>query len=104
VSIHASSPRSVALPQLRFSSLAMTSLRWDFHPQEYAHAGRTTEKPGAMAGLLGKGHDRNDDRVRLMMLVNLFGGSEMLAIDPTFHIAVAIARRFRLVEQEGRQV
>ena len=33
-SIHASSPRSVALPQLRFTSLAVTSLRRDFHPQE----------------------------------------------------------------------
>ncbi|WP_208325239.1 hypothetical protein, partial [Neorhizobium sp. R1-B] len=39
----------VALPQLRFTSLAMTSLRWDFHPQECAHAGRTTEIPAASA-------------------------------------------------------
>jgi hypothetical protein len=45
VSIHASSPWSVTLPQLRFSSLAMTSSRWDLHPQECAHAGRTTKSP-----------------------------------------------------------
>src|ERR1700738_3281164 len=43
-SIHASSPRSVALPQLRFSTLAVTSSRQDFHPQECAHAGRTGKK------------------------------------------------------------
>jgi len=64
-----------------------------------------TEKPGAMAGLLGK---KTRPQMRSgqadVTLVNLFGGSEMLAIDPTFHIAVAIARRFRLIEQEGRQV
>lgn len=34
VSLHASSPRSVALPQLRFASLAVTSSRRDLHPQE----------------------------------------------------------------------
>ena len=39
-SIHASSPHSVTLMQLRFTSLAVTSSRWDFHPQEHAHAGR----------------------------------------------------------------
>ncbi|WP_222840273.1 hypothetical protein, partial [Pseudomonas arsenicoxydans] len=41
VSIHASSPHSVALMQLRFTSFAVVSLRRDFHPQDYAHAGRT---------------------------------------------------------------
>ena len=40
-SLHASFPRSVALPQLRFASLAVVSLREDFHLQECAHAGRT---------------------------------------------------------------
>ncbi len=45
VSIHASSPHSVALVQLRFTSLTMVSLRRDFHPQECAHAGRTKETP-----------------------------------------------------------
>ena len=44
VSLHASSPRSVALTQLRFTSLAVVSLRRDLHPQECAHAGRTTKK------------------------------------------------------------
>jgi hypothetical protein len=29
---------------LRFTSLAVTSLRRDFHPQERAHAGRTNKK------------------------------------------------------------
>jgi hypothetical protein len=31
-SLHASSPHSVALMQLRFASLAVISSRWDFHP------------------------------------------------------------------------
>jgi hypothetical protein len=44
VSLHTSSPRSVALPQLCFTSLAVVSSRRDFHPQECAHAGRTTQK------------------------------------------------------------
>ncbi len=44
VSLHASSPRSVALPQLRFASLAVTSSRWDLHPQECARAGRTKSR------------------------------------------------------------
>jgi hypothetical protein len=30
--------------QLRFASLAVISSRWDFHPQECAHAGRTKKK------------------------------------------------------------
>ena len=41
VSIHASSPRSVALTQLRFSSLAVVSSRENLHLQDRAHAGRT---------------------------------------------------------------
>jgi hypothetical protein len=40
VSLHASSPQSVTLPQLRFASFAVINLRRDLHPQEYAHAGR----------------------------------------------------------------
>src|SRR5271156_6911784 len=43
-SLHASSPHSVALMPLRFASFAMTSSRWDSHPQECAHAGRTKKK------------------------------------------------------------
>ena len=42
--LHASSPRSVALAQLRFASLAMTSLWRDLHPQECARAGRTRKR------------------------------------------------------------
>ena len=49
VSLHASSPRSVTLPQLRFTSLAVVSLREDLHLQEYAHAGRTNRKNGGIA-------------------------------------------------------
>jgi hypothetical protein len=45
VSIHASSPHSVALMQLRFTSFAVVSLRQDFHPQDCAHAGRITKSP-----------------------------------------------------------
>ena len=41
VSIHASSPHSVTLVQLRFTSFAVVSSRRDFHPQDCAHAGRT---------------------------------------------------------------
>src|ERR1700733_3531625 len=40
-STHASSPRSVALPQLRFASFTVASLWRDLHPQESAYAGRT---------------------------------------------------------------
>jgi hypothetical protein len=43
-SLHASSPHSVALMQLRFASLVVINSRWDLHPQECAHAGRTNEK------------------------------------------------------------
>ena len=42
--LHASSPRSVALPQLRFTSFAVASSREDLHLQECARAGRT-KKP-----------------------------------------------------------
>ena len=34
VSLHASSPQSVALMQLRFASLAVINLRWDLHPRD----------------------------------------------------------------------
>ena len=44
ITIHASSPRSVTLTQLRFTSFAVINLRRDLHPQECAHAGRTKEK------------------------------------------------------------
>ncbi|WP_188265545.1 hypothetical protein [Pseudomonas sp. PSB11] len=41
VSIRASSPHSVTLMQLRFTSFAVANLRRDFHTQDCAHAGRT---------------------------------------------------------------
>jgi len=44
-SLHASSPHSVALMQLRFASLVVINSRWDLHPQECAHAGRTNKRP-----------------------------------------------------------
>jgi hypothetical protein len=31
--------------QLRFTSFVVINLRRDLHPQECAHAGRTTKKP-----------------------------------------------------------
>jgi hypothetical protein len=34
--------------QLRFASLVVINSRWDFHPQECAHAGRTKEKPAGV--------------------------------------------------------
>ena len=45
-SLHASSPRSVALSQLRFASFVVINLREDLHLQECAHAGRTMKKGG----------------------------------------------------------
>src|ERR1700680_3361391 len=47
-SFHASFPHSVALMQLRFASLVVINSRWDFHPQECAHAGRTKKKTPAI--------------------------------------------------------
>ncbi len=41
--LHASFPRSVAITQLRFTLLAVTSSQRDLHPQVCAHAGRTSE-------------------------------------------------------------
>jgi len=46
-SLRASSPHSVTLVQLRFASLDVINSRWDFHPQECAHAGRTQTKSPA---------------------------------------------------------
>jgi len=42
--LHACFPRSVALKQLRFTLLTVTSSQRDLHPQVCAHAGRTTDK------------------------------------------------------------
>ncbi len=54
VSLPASFPRSVALTQLRFASIRMTSFRRDLHLQDSAHAGRTKRKgrAGYRLGLL----------------------------------------------------
>ena len=43
-SLHASFPHSVTLMQLRFASLVVINSRWDLHPQECAHAGRTNKR------------------------------------------------------------
>ena len=40
--LHASSPRSVTLTQLRFNCLAVVSSAGDLHPEDRAHAGRTS--------------------------------------------------------------
>ena len=40
--LHASSPRAVALAQLRFTCLAVASSAGDLHPEDRAHAGRTS--------------------------------------------------------------
>jgi hypothetical protein len=42
--LHACLPRSVALTQLRFTPLTVTSSQRDLHPQVCAHPGRTQEK------------------------------------------------------------
>ena len=44
VSLPASFPRSVTLPQLRLASFGMVSFREDFHLQDDVHARRTKEK------------------------------------------------------------
>ena len=51
VSLHASSPRSVTLTQLRFASLTVVSSRDDFYLQDRAHAGRTNEMKGKAGAL-----------------------------------------------------
>ena len=48
--LHASSPHSVALMQLRFTSFAVINLRRDFHPQACARTGAQKQKPAIMAG------------------------------------------------------
>lgn len=48
VSLPASSPRSVALPQLRFASFRMASPRLDSHQRDGAHAGRTKKRAGVV--------------------------------------------------------
>ena len=48
--LHASFPRSVALTQLRFTLLTVTSLQRDLHPQVCAHAGRTWQKAHPCGG------------------------------------------------------
>ena len=54
--LHASSPHSVTLVQLRFASLAVINSWRDLHPQECARAGRTSrtapEGPFASSGLV----------------------------------------------------
>jgi hypothetical protein len=50
--LHASSPHSVALMQLRFASLVVINLREDLHLQECARAGRTNDKARIAAGLV----------------------------------------------------
>lgn len=47
LTLHASSPRSITLAQLHFTSLAVVSLREDFHLQDRAHAGRANAKAGS---------------------------------------------------------
>ena len=53
-SLHASSPHSVTLMQLRFTSFAVINSREDLHLQECARAGRTRTEPpegGSATGL-----------------------------------------------------
>src|SRR5436190_2188280 len=50
--LHASSPRSVALAQLRFACLAVASSAGDLHPEDRAHAGRTVPRGGLSPPLL----------------------------------------------------
>ena len=56
VGVHASSPHSVTLMQLRFASFAVINLREDLHLQECARAGRTKGGMPLMAQSLQKTH------------------------------------------------
>jgi hypothetical protein len=62
-SLHASSPHSVTLMQLRFTSFAVINSREDLHLQECARAGRT-RKTARNRGVLGSGVRRSKDRTR----------------------------------------
>src|SRR5690606_26362103 len=77
VSLDASSPRPVALPQLRFASLAVVSSREDLHLQECARAGRT--KSGAPKGAAMKScRPRCGDR-RFLLPYGVAGAIWMLS-------------------------
>jgi hypothetical protein len=58
-SLHASSPHSVTLMQLRFASFAVINLQEDLHLQECARAGRTQKRPQVHMDL-GPGVGRRD--------------------------------------------
>jgi hypothetical protein len=47
--LRASFPRSVTLTQLRFTCLAVASSAGDLHPEDRAHAGRTSERAAIAA-------------------------------------------------------
>lgn len=47
------SPHSVALMQLRFTLLTVTSSQRDLHPHMCAHAGRTKKSPSGKGWALG---------------------------------------------------
>ena len=55
--LHASSPHSVTLMQLRFTLLTVTSSQQDLHPQVCAHAGRTKKitRAGPAGVIYGRG-------------------------------------------------
>ena len=74
VSLHASSPHSVTLMQLRFASSAVVNLREDFHLQDCAHAGRTNKKSPDFTGLSG--------HYRMMSDYHL---AERVGFEPTVH-------------------
>ena len=64
-SLHASSPNSVALMQLRSASFAVINLRRELHPQECAYAGRIKNQPRTL-GFLSFGGARQNRTIRKM--------------------------------------
>ena len=57
------SPQSITLLQLRFTSLTVVSSRWDLHPQECAHAGRTKKTCDVLHRRLVRTRKKRSDHV-----------------------------------------
>ena len=90
--LHASSPRSVALAQLRFTCLAVASSAGDLHPEDRAHAGRTsTAMARAMASIC------NDERGSF----GVMSGHERKTLRLSEGVDENITSRYALIEAFG---
>jgi hypothetical protein len=80
--LHASFPRSVALTQLRFTLLTVTSLQRDLHPQVCAHAGRTKWIEGGL-------------RPPSLPCATLLQAAQVPITPPSFLVTTIVAERGR---------